>query len=127
MIAKKWFLTSIGGFMCYYETHKSKFVKYCEIVITRDGDICLPIMCGHGEMLRDLCKEIDPKLAYNKRAGEYEILTATRAITVSYLDQIMVEDFYSEKQKFAYDVLLSNNLIVDNLHIIKPHFLHEEE
>ena len=88
---------------------------YCELVITRDGKICLPISCGHEEILRNLCKEIDPETEKDPRSGLYELLTATRAIRVSYLGQTMVEDFYCKIQKHAYDTLVSLNLIQKNL------------
>ena len=124
---KKWVLLSPGAFFCYYETNKEKFRFYCEVVITRDGQICLPISCGHGDILRDLCKEIDPETEKDPRSGLYELLTVTRAITVSYMNQIMVEDFYSEEQKYAYDFLVSLNLILKNMFISKPYYLKDLE
>lgn len=124
---KRWILLSPGAFFCYYETHKEKFRFYCEVVITRDGKICLPIRCGHGDILRDLCKEIDPETEKDPRSGLYELLTVTRAITVSYMNQIMVEDFYCKEQKDTYDFLLSLNLILRNLKISKPYYLKEME
>lgn len=124
---KKWVLLSPGAFFCYYSTHKEKFRFYCEVVITRDGQICLPIQCGHGDILRDLCKEIDPETEKDPRSGLYELLTVTRAITVSYMNQIMVEDFYSEEQKYAYDFLVSLNLILKNMLISKPYYLRKME
>ena len=124
---KKWVLLSPGAFFCYYSTHKEKFRFYCEVVITRDGQICLPIQCGHGDILRDLCKEIDPETEKDPRSGLYELLTVTRAITVSYMNQIMVEDFYSEEQKYSYDFLVSLNLILRNLKISKPYYLKDLE
>lgn len=124
---KKWILLSPGAFFCYYSTHKEKFRFYCEVVITRDGQICLPIQCGHGDILRDLCKEIDPETEKDPRSGLYELLTVTRAITVSYMNQIMVEDFYSEEQKYSYDFLVSLNLILRNLKISKPYYLKDLE
>ena len=127
MNSKRWMLLSVGAFFCYYSTHKEKFRFYCEIVITRDGQICLPISCGHGEILRDLCKEIDPETEKDPRSGLYELLTATRAITVSYMNQIMVEDFYSKEQKDAYDFLVSLNLIQKNMLISKPYYLKDLE
>lgn len=127
MEIKKWVLLSPGSFFCYYSTHKEKFRFYCEVVITRDGQICLPIRCGHGDILRDLCKEIDPETEKDPRSGLYELLTVTRAITVSYMNQIMVEDFYSKEQKDAYDFLVSLNLILRNLKISKPYYLKDLE
>ena len=124
---KKWVLLSPGAFFCYYSTHKEKFRFYCEVVITRDGQICLPIQCGHGDILRDLCKEIDPETEKDPRSGLYELLTVTRAITVSYMNQIMVEDFYSEEQKYTYDFLVSLNLILKNMFISKPYYLKDLE
>lgn len=124
---KKWVLLSPGAFFCYYSTHKEKFRFYCEVVITRDGQICLPISCGHGDILRDLCKEIDPETEKDPRSGLYELLTVTRAITVSYMNQIMVEDFYSKEQKDVYDFLVSINLILRNLKISKPYYLRKME
>ena len=124
---KKWVLLSPGAFFCYYSTHKEKFRFYCEVVITRDGQICLPIQCGHGDILRDLCKEIDPETEKDPRSGLYELLTVTRAITVSYMNQIMVEDFYSKEQKDVYDFLVSLNLILRNLKISKPYYLRKME
>ena len=124
---KKWILLSPGAFFCYYSTHKEKFRFYCEVVITRDGQICLPIQCGHGDILRDLCKEIDPETEKDPRSGLYELLTVTRAITVSYMNQIMVEDFYSEEQKYTYDFLVSLNLILKNMFISKPYYLKDLE
>ena len=124
---KKWVLLSPGAFFCYYETNKEKFRFYCEVVITRDGQICLPIQCGHGDILRDLCKEIDPETEKDPRSGLYELLTVTRAITVSYMNQIMVEDFYSEEQKYTYDFLVSLNLILKNMLISKPYYLKDLE
>lgn len=124
---KKWVLLSPGAFFCYYSTHKEKFRFYCEVVITRDGQICLPIQCGHGDILRDLCKEIDPETEKDPRSGLYELLTVTRAITVSYMNQIMVEDFYSEEQKYTYDFLVSLNLILKNMLISKPYYLKDLE
>ena len=124
---KKWVLLSPGAFFCYYETNKEKFRFYCEVVITRDGQICLPIQCGHGDILRDLCKEIDPETEKDPRSGLYELLTVTRAITVSYMNQIMVEDFYSEEQKYTYDFLVSLNLILKNMFISKPYYLKDLE
>lgn len=124
---KKWVLLSPGAFFCYYETNKEKFRFYCEVVITRDGQICLPISCGHGDILRDLCKEIDPETEKDPRSGLYELLTVTRAITVSYMNQIMVEDFYSEEQKYTYDFLVSLNLILKNMFISKPYYLKDLE
>ena len=127
MTNKKWVLLSIGSFLCYYHIHKDRFKYYCEVVITRDGQICLPISCGHGEILRDLCKEIDPETEDNPRSGLYELLTATRAITVSYMNQVMVEDFYCNEQKHAYDTLVSLNLIQKILLISKPYYLKDLE
>lgn len=120
---KRWILLSRGSFFCYYSTHKEKFRFYCEVVITRDGQICLPIQCGHGDMLRDLCKEVDSKIIADPRAGLYELLTATRAITVSYMNQIIVEDFYSVEQEETYEFLVSLGLILRNLKTIEPHYL----
>ena len=127
MEIKKWVLLSPGAFFCYYSTHKEKFRFYCEVAITRDGQICLPIQCGHGDILRDLCKEIEPETEKDPRSGLYELLTVTRAITVSYMNQIMVEDFYSKEQKDAYDFLVSLNLILRNLKISKPYYLKDLE
>ena len=127
MKTKRWMLLSIGSFLCYYYTHKDRFKYYCELVITRDGQICLPISCGHGDILRGLCKEIDPETEKDPRSGLYELLTATRAITVSYMNQIMVEDFYSKEQKDAYDFLASLNLIQENMLISKPYYLKDLE
>lgn len=127
MKTKRWMLLSIGSFLCYYYTHKDRFKYYCELVITRDGQICLPISCGHGGILRDLCKEIDPETEKDPRSGLYELLTATRAITVSYMNQIMVEDFYSKEQKDAYDFLASLNLVQENMLISKPYYLKDLE
>lgn len=127
MNSKRWMLLSVGAFFCYWETHRYKFKFYCEVVITRDGQICLPISCGHGGILRDLCKEIDPETEKDPRSGLYELLTATRAITVSYMNQIMVEDFYSKEQKDAYDFLASLDLIQENMLISKPYYLKDLE
>lgn len=127
MKGKLWVLLSPGAFWCYYNIHKDKFRFYCEVVITRDGNICLPIQCGHVQILRDLCKEIDPNTEADIRSGLYELLTATRAITVSYMNQIMVEDFYSMEQKYAYDFLASLNLIQKNMFISKPYYLKDLE
>ena len=127
MESKRCMLLSVNSFYLYYLTHKDKFRFYCEVVITRDGMICLPLQCGHTEILRDLCKEIDPKTEADVRSGLYELLTSTRAITVSYLNQIIVEDFYSKEQKYAYDVLVDSHLILRNIHISRPCYLKEME
>lgn len=124
---KLWVLLSPGAFFCYYSTHKDKFRFYCEVVITRDGNICLPIQCGHGQILRDLCKEIDPDTEADIRSGLYELLTATRAITVSYMNQVMVEDFYSKKQRESYEFLVNLGLIWRSLKISEPCYLKELE
>ena len=115
---KKWVLLSPGAFFCYYSTHKEKFRFYCEVVITRDGQICLPIQCGHGDILRDLCKEIDPETEKDPRSGLYELLTVTRAITVSYMNQISADDFYSKEQEDTYNLLVHLGLILKNLKIL---------
>lgn len=115
---KKWVLLSPGAFFCYYETHKEKFRFYCEVVITRDGQICLPLHCGHTEILRDLCREIDPELEADIGSGLYELLTVTRAISVSYMNQISADDFYSKEQEDTYNLLVHLGLILKNLKIL---------
>ena len=118
MESKRWILLSPGAFFCYYETHKEKFRFYCEVVITRDGQICLPLHCGHTEILRDLCREIDPELEADIGSGLYELLTVTRAISVSYMNQISADDFYSKEQEDTYNLLVHLGLILKNLKIL---------
>ena len=113
-----WKLLSQGEFFCYYENNKYRFINYCEVVITKDGDICLPIHASHKDIMRDLVKE------YN---GDYpdmnddilDLVIRTNSICVSYDNQVMYRDFYSKPQKNAFDLLKSLRLINENIQIIK--------
>ena len=114
MNEKRWILLSPGSFFCYYNTHKNNFMKYCEIVITKDGQICMPINTSHKNILMDLIREYTGEYP-DDTLGLPDLVKLSNAVCVSYEYQLLYNDFYSKEQKQAYELLLSLRLIKENI------------
>lgn len=125
---KRYTILSAIDFLYYVETHKFKFINYCELVISREGDILLPFNIGHLDLLWELAKTILGKISEYQYMNNslYELLTLTKAIAVSYEYQLISDDFYSEEQKQVYNLLVANKLIKDNLLRANPSIYRQE-
>ena len=114
MNEKRWILLSPGSFFCYYNTHKNNFMKYCELVITKDGQICMPLRTSHKNILIDLVREYNGRIP-NDGISINELIKMTDSVCVSYENQLLHNSFYSKEQEYAYKALVNNSLIKENI------------
>lgn len=114
MNKKKWALLSIGSFICYYLMHKNNFIRYCELVITKDGQICMPLRTSHKNILIDLVREYNGRIP-DDGISINELVKMTDSVCVSYENQLLHNSFYSKEQEYAYKALVNNSLIKENI------------
>ena len=84
MNKKKWVLLSIGSFICYYSIHKHNFIQYCELVITKDGQICVPLQTSHKNILIDLVREYTGRIP-DDGIGINELVKMTDSVCVCHM------------------------------------------